>query len=167
MGEWQGTNATLATCPANFYCQEGIAIACPHKSVSNAGSKTRADCYCSEGYYGSLGAPNTNCKVKPPSMNCSTSTCTCPTGWRSTYVTIGDYTAQKCLSSCAIGYYTEVDNRTMNKLGCTKCPRNTYADHQEATRAADCTPCPSGFITLQVFISHSFSFVIRLRAYFR
>lgn len=124
-------------------------IGCPYKSISNAGAKSRADCYCVEGYYGSLGAPSTTCKLKPPGMNCSFSTnCTCPIGWTSTYTVIGDYTAQKCLSTCQVGQYTEVDEH-MNKIRCVNCPRNFYTNHKEATRASECTPCPSGFVTQQ------------------
>ena len=106
-------------CEAGSYC-EGVGgrTQCPMHSASKAGSKTRSDCACSQGYWGSLAEPSAECQRVPLAMHCADEGCNCSEGWEPIYNVSGDgvTVTMQCVLECALGEYAVIDEQSFAKV---------------------------------------------------
>jgi hypothetical protein len=146
---------TCSPCPAGSYCEGGSRVEqCPLRSTSARGARTRSDCVCEAGYYGSLALPGSECRRTPFAQACETAACACADGWQPLYNLSADglTLTMRCVSECALGEYAQIEPGTFRKLGCVKCPLHTYSSSRQTVEVVgqQCTPCPLNFETADV-----------------
>lgn len=105
-------------CPAGSYCEGGtLIIQCPLNSMSKSGSKTRSDCICQTGYFGSLATPDSVCMSLPFAQSCDDiNGCNCTIGWNPIYKIQDGISHMYCISDCALGEYAQVNPSTFEKV---------------------------------------------------
>jgi len=117
-GWYANDNAECTLCPDGSYCEGGsLIMSCPLNSMSKKGSKTRSDCICQNGFFGSLASLDSECIKLPFAQACDDSNgCNCTTGWHPIYKKSNGAITMYCISDCALGEYAQVNPSTFVKV---------------------------------------------------
>ncbi|XP_077578966.1 uncharacterized protein LOC144200596 [Stigmatopora nigra] len=155
-----GEGSECVTCPAGYYCEEGLAIPCPGGSYGpKEGLQTRVDCtICPAGFYCLEGTPSPQF-LCPSGFFCEEGTATpngspCPAGTAGEQV---GQTSRAACKRCSEGQYCPPGSSGLG-LPCArgrfcpagtleevKCPPGTFTPNQGAKSLKDCLKCPAGF----------------------